>query len=183
MSSDRRYPAAVTDEFPRPPASFVDSEDRTIQVRRLGNGPPAVADEREAVAGMYEAFDPADRAQGIPPVERSAIDSWLDTVLNGECVNVLAWHDTSVVGHGMLVPDQDEASELAIFVLQAYQNAGIGSRLIRCLLGAGRAAGLERVWLTVERWNGAAISLYKDVGFETVGTESFELEMALRLAD
>jgi len=37
------------------------------------------------------------------------------------------------------------------------------------------------VWLTVERWNRAAVALYEDVGFERSGTESFELEMSLRL--
>ena len=39
------------------------------------------------------------------------------------------------------------------------------------------------MWLTVERWNGAAVSLYRSLGFETTGAESFELEMALRLGD
>jgi len=39
------------------------------------------------------------------------------------------------------------------------------------------------VWLTVERWNHAAISLYEKVGFETTGVESFDLEMAIRIAE
>jgi ribosomal protein S18 acetylase RimI-like enzyme len=79
------------------------------------------------------------------------------------------------------VPD-DDACELAIFVLQAYQRAGIGTSLIRTLLGYGAEAGVERVWLTVERWNRAATNLYEKIGFETSNAESFELEMALRLA-
>ncbi|CDK40799.1 GCN5-related N-acetyltransferase [Halorubrum sp. AJ67] len=37
------------------------------------------------------------------------------------------------------------------------------------------------MWLTVERWNRAAVSLYKKIGFETSDAESFELEMGLRL--
>ena len=63
-----------------------------------------------------------------------------------------------------------------------WQRAGIGSRLVRRLLGAGAEAGVERVWLTVEHWNTPAIGLYQSVGFETVDTESFERIMALRLA-
>jgi len=102
-------------------------------------------------------------------------------------VNVVAEHEdtpgTELVGHATLVPDGEEAYELAIFVLSRYQNAGIGTSLITGLLGAGQRQGVERVWLTVERWNNAAIALYKKVGFETSGTESFELEMALRLLD
>ncbi|MFB6296848.1 MAG: GNAT family N-acetyltransferase, partial [Halobacteriales archaeon] len=71
--------------------------------------------------------------------------------------------------------------ELAIFVHHQYQGAGVGSRLIRHLLGEGERRGVERVWLTVERWNAPAVNLYEDVGFETTKAESFELEMALRL--
>ena len=37
------------------------------------------------------------------------------------------------------------------------------------------------MWLTVERWNDPAIALYRKVGFETTNTESFEIEMSIRL--
>jgi ribosomal protein S18 acetylase RimI-like enzyme len=87
-----------------------------------------------------------------------------------------------VVGHATLVPDEDgETVELAIFVHHDYQGAGIGSKLIRGLLGHGQRVGVEKVWLTVERWNDAAVALYESVGFETSSAESFELEMTLRL--
>jgi len=66
---------------------------------------------------------------------------------------------------------------------QPYQGAGIGTALIRALLGHGARAGIEYVWLTVERWNRAAVALYEKVGFETASAESFELEMAAHLAD
>jgi len=95
---------------------------------------------------------------------------------------VFAWDGDTVAGHATLVPD-DDAHELAIFVDQAYQGAGVGTALIRALLGHGARVGIERVWLTVERWNRAAVALYEKVGFETASAESFELEMAARLAD
>ena len=71
--------------------------------------------------------------------------------------------------------------ELAVFVLGAYQRAGIGTRLVETILGAGAAAGVERVWLTVERWNEPAISVYEGVGFEVIEVGPFELTMAIRL--
>ncbi len=37
------------------------------------------------------------------------------------------------------------------------------------------------MWLTVERWNDPAISLYEKVGFEISSAESFEIEMAIRI--
>ena len=180
MTVDRPFPAEPAGPFPAPPTSFVDRVDREIELRRLSE-----VDDRgaalSALADMYERFDPADRAQGIPPTGRERIESWLETLATSDAVNVLARHGEAVVGHATLVPDGTGAYELAIFVHQDYQGAGIGSRLIRHLLGAGAESGVERVWLTVERWNSPALALYKDVGFEPSGDQSFELEMSLRL--
>jgi GNAT superfamily N-acetyltransferase len=175
--SDDAYPDEPAGPFPEPPATFDDREARAITVRRYDE-----ARDRDALMTMYEAFDPADRAQGIPPTGEERIADWLDAITGPETVNVVAKHGDAVVGHATLVPDEPEATaELAIFVLQEYQGAGIGTRLIETLLGAGRAAGIERVWLSVERWNEPAISLYETVGFVPVDTESFEHEMAIRL--
>jgi len=172
-ATDPDDPAALSE----PPVSFVDAEGREIVVRAFDGDD----DERAALVEMYTAFDPADRAQGIPPSGESAVRNWLDTILGADCHNVIAWHGDEAVGHATLVPDTDD-HELAIFVLQAYQEAGIGTRLIQGLLGHGRANGVETVWLTVERWNHAAVSLYEKIGFEASRAESFELEMRLRLA-
>ncbi|TKX80239.1 GNAT family N-acetyltransferase [Halorubrum sp. SD626R] len=174
--SDRRYPDAVADAFPIPPTEFTDREGRTVEIRPYDGGNAAY----ESLVGMYDDFDPSDRAQGIPPGGEKRIREWLDAILGGDCYNVIAWCGDEVAGHATLVPDGD-AYELAIFVHQEYQRAGIGTHLIRGLLGHGQAEGVEKVWLTVERWNRAAVSLYKKIGFETSDAESFELEMGLRL--
>ncbi len=177
--SDRRYPDEVTEGFPAPPVTFVDREDREIEVHAYDGSEAAY----EALVAMYDSFDPADRAQGIPPGGETRIRSWLDAILAEDCLNVIAWCDDDVAGHATLVPDEDAVCELAIFVHQTYQRAGIGTHLIRTLLGYGQAEGIEKVWLTVERWNRAAVSLYEKIGFETSNAESFELEMGLRLND
>lgn len=170
--SERTYPDEEVEGFPEPPLSFTDKEGREIEIRPFEEG------EKEAVVEMYTDFDPADRAQGIPPATEKRVREWFGHLLEG--LNVVAWHDDRAVGHATLVPDED-AYELAIFVHQDYQRAGIGSNLIEALLGHGEANGVEKVWLTVERWNHAAVNLYEAVGFETHGTESFEIEMVLRL--
>lgn len=175
MSQDRRYPDEPAGPFPRPPVTFADDEGRTIGIDA------ADAEASDALLAMYRDFDPADRAQGIPPSDERRIRAWLDTILAEDCLNVVAWHGDRAVGHATLVPDVS-AWELAIFVLQGYQEAGIGTELVRALLGLGEREGVERVWLTVERWNRAAVSLYRNMGFETVDAESFELEMAARLS-
>lgn len=183
MTGDRRYPDEVVGQFEPPPIDFVDEAGRDIAVRRFGNRLGRRDAEREALVAMYRSFDPADRAQGIPPSTEGRLGEWIDVLTAGGTLNVIAWHGDAVAGHATLVPDDHGAYELAIFVHQDYQRAGIGGRLIRGLLGAGQAAGIERVWLTVERWNRVASRLYHDVGFETVQSGGFDLEMSIRLGD
>lgn len=167
--------------FDPPPVAFDDMAGRRVDIRRFGDRLPDATAERDALVEMYVRFDPVDRAQGIPPTSEPAIRDWLDTLFVDDAVNVLAWADGAVRGHAVLVPDDEGAAELAIFVDQSMQGAGVGTRLIRALLGAGVEDGVDRVWLTVERWNRAAIALYTGVGFETTSAGSFDLEMALRL--
>lgn len=173
---NREYPDEVAGPYETPPRLFVDRDGRDIEVRRYD-------DDYEALVEMYKGFNPEDRAQGIPPSNEKQIRNWLDDLLVDECVNVVAWHDEQAIGHAMLVPDRYEASELAIFVLREYQEAGIGTGLIKALLGAGRQEGIEYVWLTVERWNTPATALYRKVGFDPNDDGGFELEMAARLQD
>ncbi|MFW5964097.1 MAG: N-acetyltransferase family protein [Natronomonas sp.] len=172
----REYPDEVAGPYEGPPRSFTDRDGRDIEIRRYDG-------EFETLVEMYLEFDPEDRAQGIPPTAEKGIRKWLDNLLLEECVNVVAWHGDDAVGHATLVSDTEGASELAIFVLREYQEAGIGTQLIECLLGAGRESGIEHVWLTVERWNKAATALYRKVGFERTDNGGFELEMSAKLAD
>lgn len=175
MSGQRHYPDEPSGPFPDPPRTFEDGDGRDIDI--------LAADEsdREALFSMYLAFDPEDRAQGIPPIQDHAIERWLEQVTAEDCLGVVAAYGEEAVGHAMLVPDNQGTHELAIFVLGAYQSAGIGTALVQTLLGYAKREGLEKVWLTVERWNDAAIALYRKVGFEVCNTESFEMEMSIRL--
>jgi len=179
--SGREYPDEPAGPFPTPPREFVDSEERSIQI--LGVGADLDHDRAtEMLVEMYDAFDPADRAQGIPPTGESAIRDWIERVLTEDCRNVVAVtrESDAAVGHVTLVPDGEE-HELAIFVLQSHQGAGIGTELVRTALGHGAVHEVDRVWLTVERWNARAVALYQKTGFETNDGGSFELEMCLRL--
>ncbi|MFW5911627.1 MAG: N-acetyltransferase family protein [Halolamina sp.] len=179
MTGPVRYPDDPVGGFPSPPRAVEDAEGRPIRLRAYDGSD----EERAALQAMYEAFDPADRAQGIPPSRPSKLAEWLDRILGEGCFNVLAWDGDDVVGHVTLVPENGTESpyELAIFVLQSHQGAGIGTALIRSALGHGADNGISQVWLTVERWNRAAVGLYEKIGFETTDAESFELEMAIRL--
>ena len=205
MRRTRRYPSEPAGPFPRPPATFTDGEDRELAVEPLDRDESTLDD----LTRMYLQFHPADRAQGIPPTGEETIRRWLEPLVEtGLNVGVRRLNEQggnrgneggetseadepAYVGHATLVPQEGDpfadgepdatAWELAIFVLQDYQRAGVGTQLLEHLLGEASARGIERVWLTVERWNGPAIALYERVGFETVGSESFDREMAIRL--
>ena len=193
MTEERHYPDEPAGPFPEPPVTFEDGEGRQIEVR----GYPPTHEVPEPLVEMYDEYDPADRAQGIPPSGEHHIRRWLETIFE-DGYNAVTWHEDRAVGHATLVPDEggktnghqgveepkdgEPAYELAIFVLQAYQRAGIGTHLLEGLLGYGASQGVETVWLTVERWNRPAVALYERVGFEVVDSRSFELVMTLRLA-
>lgn len=148
---------------PPPPRSFVDAEGREIELRAYGG------DERafEALMAMYADFDPAQRAQGTPPIGEDAVREWLEgTMLEGP--SVVAWHGDRAVGHVAFVPDGEGRHEFAIFVHQDHQRAGVGTELALSGFAHARERSVEHVWLTVEPWKRGIQKFYSDLGFETV---------------
>lgn len=63
----------------------------------------------------------------------------------------------------------DEVQLLDICVASQQRGQGIGRLLLRGVLAAGQAAGCTQAVLEVSSSNIAAISLYKQHGFEVVG--------------
>ncbi|MDR5675974.1 MAG: GNAT family N-acetyltransferase [Armatimonadota bacterium] len=157
-----------------PAGAFRDRRGRPVQV---GEYRP---EDRGLLVAMYRSFDPDQRAQGIPPLHPLRLADWLE-VLTEEGVNVVARCEGRVVGHAVLVPDRAGSHELAIFVHQDYQGAGIGNRLLQALLELGRARGVRHVWLTVEPWNGRAQALYRRAGFERSAADPWEEVWELEL--
>lgn len=143
-----------------PPITFTDDAGRRIRVRAYE------AEDFEALVGMYADFDPAQRAQGTPPVGEDAVRAWLEDILDG--VHVVAVHGDRVVGHVAFVPDGTDRHELAIFVHQDYQRAGIGTALMAAGLGEAKRRGVTYVWLSVESWKRGAQTLYRRAGFSVV---------------
>ncbi|WP_135825776.1 GNAT family N-acetyltransferase [Halorussus ruber] len=179
MSADAADADADRPEFPRPPHAVTDAEGRTLQFRSADASPDdSPTDTREALAEMYDDFGPADRAQGIPPASPRRREEWLDRLSEG--IEVVGWHDGRAVAHAILL-DGGPGHELALFVHPDYRRAGVGSAVIRALLGQGRSLGVERVWLSVQRTNRPAVKLYRGVGFESCDSGSAELEMARSL--
>lgn len=162
------------DSFPELPLTATDEAGRAITYR------PYEDEDFEPLVGMYDDFDPADRAQGTPPLGEQRVRSWLADVLDG--VHAVAVDDERVVGHVMLVPDGTGRHELAIFVHQSHQGAGIGTTLLRAGLGHARDAGLGYVWLSVGASERGLQKWYSRVGgFSTVNPMGMAHRMSRRL--
>lgn len=161
---------------PTPSWAFVDADGRELRLSVVAR-PEA---ELDGLVEMYDDVDPRHRAQGLPPSDREGIRGWL-TGLPG--IHLVAVHDDRVVGHAALVPDGEGGHELVIFVHGSYHDAGIGTMTLRTLLAHAATTGVETVWLTVERYNHAAIALYGKLGFETEERVNATLEMRLDLVE
>jgi ribosomal-protein-alanine N-acetyltransferase len=70
---------------------------------------------------------------------------------------------------GILSPAAAEMRLLLLCTDPALQGTGLGRRLLADLVGAARAAGAERLLLTVQASNHPAVRLYRGAGFRCVG--------------
>lgn len=75
----------------------------------------------------------------------------------------------------------DATPELAISLRPAYRNKGIGTRLMRSLLGHLAAAGYARTSLSVDKDNYAS-SMYAQLGFTVLAEQDEDLLMVRALS-
>jgi len=137
--------------------------------------------DHEALLGMYDAFHPEDKAQGLPPSEPQARSRWVRLCLETG-VNLLVWLEDEVVAHACLFPNMERKdAEYLIFVRRPFQHQGVGKRLTELSLEKARELDLATIWLTVESFNFKAIRLYKRYGFVSCDEGGTERTMILRL--
>ena len=86
----------------------------------------------------------------------------------------VADHDREIVGwcdiRRETIPVYAHCGHLGMGLLPPYRGRGIGERLIRASIDAARAAGFERIELSVYGRNARAVALYRKVGFVHEGT-------------
>lgn len=142
---------------------------------------PAVREDAAPLAEMYEGFETADRAQGLPPVTRGRRAEWIESMLT-EGSDVVAERDGELYGHAMYTPTDAARPELAVFVHPAMQGRGVGTELCRHVVADAAAADREGLELHVESGNRVARRVYRRVGFE-VAERRGDLRMELDLDD
>jgi L-amino acid N-acyltransferase YncA len=144
---------------------------------------PYRASDREALVQFYERFEPKRAAQGLPPLGAERVERWLNQVLP-QGIHLVALRDGQLLGHALVVPmEQPGASEYAVFVRQDQRGRGMGTELNRIAIEVARAAGIRRLWLSVEPHNRAALRSYEKVGFRMIPHTAFspEAEMQMEL--
>lgn len=156
------------------PTTFTDHTGQPFLVRRFE------ATDRPALEAMYDTFQPLRVAQGLPPGDSESRRRWLDAVLESG-IHVVVLVDDRLLGHGMLLP-YNGTVELANFLHQSVRNRGIGTRLNAVLVDQAEKAGYDRVWLSVEPSNRAAIRSYEKAGFRRLPGSLLgpEIEMEVR---
>jgi RimJ/RimL family protein N-acetyltransferase len=110
-------------------------------------------------------------------MEKDMRDCWVDKLI-GLGRNFIVWQHGDVVGHAAVIPDFDRGDgEFIIFVSEPNRNRGLGTALTALAIDVSRAAGLKRLWLTVESFNFRAIRLYRKAGFVFVNQSEREMTM------
>ena len=134
-----------------------------IDIRRLGGGDEGVL---AVIAREADDFDLAGRSKPETPLSPSAAAAYL---ADPGVVHWVAEEDGLVVGellcHVVRLPS-GSGRELLLYsigVRAARRRRGIGTALIREMLGWARAAGLEEVWVIAD--NAGAEAFYTACGF------------------
>lgn len=161
------------------PATIRDRAGQCYAVRRYTDG------DWEALVAFYEQFEPKRAAQGLPPQGTARIERWLRQVI-GSGIHLLICPEEDVLAHAFLVSTRKpRTAEYAVFVHQNYRGQCLGTELNRVAAKVAGENGFQRLWLSVEPQNRAAIRSYQHVGFRfrPGAALSSEAEMELELTE
>lgn len=91
------------------------------------------------------------------------------SLLNPEYLFLVAEKEGEVVGYAGLLKVLDEGNITNIVIDEKYRGCGLGKALTETLLAEGRKCGIRAFTLEVRVSNGAAIRIYKELGFMQEG--------------
>jgi diamine N-acetyltransferase len=166
---------SVPSVFALLPAHLHDKEGRPFTVRALEAG------DRPALEAFYDAFDPKRAAQGLPPAGQARVARWLNQIL-AKGTHLAVERGGHLVGHAMLLAmDRPGMQEYAIFLAREVRGQGVGTQVNRVAVEVARASGVERLWLSVEPHNRAALRSYEKAGFTFVAATVYSPEVEMEL--
>jgi len=134
---------------------------------------PATEADREAIWGIFQAVVAAGDTYAFP--EDIARDDALKAWMGSGIRTFVAEDDSGIVGTYTVNPNQqgrgDHVANCAYMVAPEAQGGGVGHAMVEQSLEDARALGYRAVQFDfVVSTNEPAIQLYRDFGFEIVGT-------------
>ena len=126
---------------------------------------------------MFSTLSEESALNLIPPFTRERVESWTRNINYDEVLAIVAVVEEKsgqrIVGSASLEFNQQEAlkhkAKLGIAVHDNYQNMGIGTALLKHLIGIARMKKLKKIYLHVSAANDRAINIYKKAGFTIEG--------------
>jgi L-amino acid N-acyltransferase YncA len=155
---------------------FLDKQNRKFRLCSFGTR------DFERLVKMYVNFEPKAYAAGLPPMDESRIRTWLEK-LTTQGLNLVAKEGDRIAAHATLSPMNEDEAEVAVFVHQDFQGAGLGSKLVMCLVSVANLKHFEKVWGFVESENNAIIHINHELGFSTYRISQGSMEMELKLQE
>ncbi len=158
----------------RYPHAFVSKRGEAVVITPL-------ADERwRDLRAMYLAYRPRNSFNGLPPITDDACLRWVEGMASDGMNLVALSFSEGLVGHAGAFPMDDTRSEIFVVVRPDFQNIGVGTQLVRCLIQVCCEIGTETMWLSVEVGNRRARHVYDKCGFESLdGCDKETVEMGL----
>lgn len=134
----------------------------------------------DSLVAMYEAFDGSATTMGLPPFARPRIREWISK-LTDDGWNLVAAIGDRIVGHVAVTPVDAVEPKFVVFVHTDFHDRGIGTELLEQLVAYADDRAHDALTLSVATDNHRAITVYENVGFETIDQSELNATMRLRL--
>jgi len=135
---------------------------------------PKQSGDTEMLWKMFSTMSEKSLSNLVPPFTRERIEGWTSNINYDKVLTIVAVinekNEQRIVGSASLKFNPQEIfrhkAELSASVHDDYQNMGLGTAMLKHLLGIARKKKLRKVWLLVNTDNDRAVNVYKKVGFE-----------------
>ena len=126
-----------------------------------------VREDKEGLLEFFGSMSTEALEWGNPPYTDEVVDRWISNLEN--MTALVAIHNKCIVGYGGISKGTRErrrgVGDLAMYLHQDFQNAGLGTAMLSRLLNLAEKEGLHRIGLHVIVDNKIAIHLYEKFGF------------------
>ena len=114
-------------------------------------------------------------AKGMAEIERQVFSQpwseqgFLSALQSPDTLYLIVWKDGRIIGYCGFLQSFEEADVTNVVVKEEWRGRGVGRRMLKELMDQGKKRGVERYTLEVRTGKTAAIKLYENLGFESVG--------------